>query len=193
MSQQIDSPARLDREQSLQELIARIARGEEAALGDLYDQAQSPIYALILRIVSLPHVAEEVTMDVFLQVWRQAAQYQECRGSALAWLLMLARSRALDRLRREQRNPVHQGMDFSDGFDVVDLGESPFSLAQVKQIKTRVTAAFQELPSDLQRVIQLSFYEGLSHVEIAEQLQLPLGTVKTRIRSAIGKFRQVLA
>ena len=131
-------------------------------------------------------------MDVYLQVWRQASQYQESRGTAFTWLMLLARSRALDRLRRERRGPAYDWVNFTEGFDMVDLGHSPETLAQVRQTKSKMSEILRELPAEQKRVIELSFYEGMSHGEIADKLQLPLGTVKTRIRSAIGRFRQVL-
>jgi len=193
MPQQIDVSERSDRDALWQDLIGRIADGDEAAFAQLYDQTHSPVYGLALRIVSLPSVAEEVTMDVYLQVWREASRYRQSRGAVFGWLMMLARSRALDRLRHERRSPVYHAVDFDEGHDVVDLGHSPLSLVQVKQVKSKVTEVFHELSSEQQRVVQLSFYDGLSHGEIAEKLQLPLGTVKTRIRSALGKFKQVLA
>jgi RNA polymerase sigma-70 factor, ECF subfamily len=193
MSKEIDSRDTVDRESSLQHLLDRIADGDENAFSEFYDQTRAPIYGLILRIVSLASVAEEVAMDVYLQVWRQASNYHESRGTLFGWLMLLARSRALDRLRRERRNRTYDWTDFAEGFDVVDSGHSPESLAQINLTKSRVTEVFRELPAEQRHVIELAFYEGLSHGEIAQQLKLPLGTVKSRIRSAIGRFRQVLA
>jgi RNA polymerase sigma-70 factor, ECF subfamily len=193
MSQEIGSREIVDRESSWQHLLNRIANGDENALSEFYDQTKAPVYGLILRIVSLASVAEEVAMDVYLQVWRQASNYHESRGTLFGWLMLLARSRALDRLRRERRSRTYDWTDFAEGFDVVDSGHSPESLAQINLTKSRVTEVFRELPEEQRHVIELAFYEGMSHGEIAQQLQLPLGTVKSRIRSAIGRFRQVLA
>jgi RNA polymerase sigma-70 factor, ECF subfamily len=193
MSQEIGSRKIEDRESSWQHLITRIAGGDENAFSEFYDQTKAAVYGLILRIVSLASVAEEVAIDVYLQVWRQASNYKEWRGTAFGWLMLLARSRALDRLRRERRNRIYDWTVFAEDFDVVDSGHSPESLAQINQTKSRVTEVFQDLPAEQRRVIELAFYEGMSHGEIAQQLQLPLGTVKSRIRSAIGRFRQLLA
>ncbi len=193
MSRASDSREIVDRESSLQYLINRIANGDENALSEFYDQTKAPVFGLILRIVSIEAVAEEVTMDVYLQVWRQASNYDEQRGSTFGWLMLLARSRALDRLRRERSSRIYDWIDAADGFDVVHPGHSPESLAQINQAKSRVTAAFQELSVEHRHVIGLAFYEGMSHGEIAEKLQLPLGTVKSRIRAAIGRFREALA
>jgi len=174
----------------LRELVLRIASGDEAALSVLYDQTNRFVHGLILRIVLVPANAEEVTLDVYLQVWRQAAQYQESRGTVFTWLALLARSRALDRLRSEKLSQQSTWEYFSEGFELAASGASPEQLVDVQKLQVRMAAILQELPADQKTVIQLSFYEGLSHFEIAEQLQLPLGTVKTRIRSGIHKFRE---
>lgn len=174
----------------LRELVLRIASGDEAALSVLYDQTNRFVHGLIRRIVLVPANAEEVTLDVYLQVWRQAAQYQESRGTVFTWLALLARSRALDRLRSEKLIQQSTWEYFSEGFELAASGASPEQLVDVQKLQVRMAAILQELPADQKAVIQLSFYEGLSHFEIAEQLQLPLGTVKTRIRSGIHKFRE---
>jgi RNA polymerase sigma-70 factor (ECF subfamily) len=105
-------------------------------------------------------------------------------------LALLARSRALDRLRSEKLSQQSTWEYFSEGFELAASGASPEQLVDVQKLQVRMAAILQELPADQKTVIQLSFYEGLSHFEIAEQLQLPLGTVKTRIRSGIHKFRE---
>lgn len=171
-------------------LIVSIAAGDDAALSQFYDETRQVVYGVILRIVSLPAVAEEVTMDVYLQVWRQACRYQVERGSVLSWLMLLARSRALDRLRSESVTASTISDVFTDDFDIVDQRQRPDTQAQVRQTQIRLSHLLLDLPTEQRQVILLSFYEGMSHIQISERLKLPLGTVKSRIRSAIGRFRQ---
>jgi RNA polymerase sigma-70 factor (ECF subfamily) len=192
MPRDVDTSAHEERGSSWQELVTRIAIGDESALRAFYDETRSLVYGVVLRIVSLPAVAEEVAMDVYLQVWRQASRYQQGRGSVFTWLMLLARSRALDRLRRDKADTAYAWENFADGFDMVDSGHGPERLAQARQTQARMYQTLLELPDGQRQVIELSFYEGMSHIEIAEQLQLPLGTVKSRIRSAIVKFRQAV-
>jgi RNA polymerase sigma-70 factor, ECF subfamily len=192
MPREMDTSAHEDRGSSWQELVGRIAVGDESALSALYDETRSLVYGVVLRIVSMPAVAEEVSMDVYLQVWRQASRYQQGRGSVFTWLMLLARSRALDRLRRERVEAAYTWESFADGFDLADSGRGPESFVQARQAHARMSQILQELPDAQRQVIELSFYEGMSHIEVAEQLQLPLGTVKSRIRSAIGKFREAV-
>jgi RNA polymerase sigma-70 factor (ECF subfamily) len=192
MPREMDSSVYEDRGSSWQELVRRIAAGDEFALSSFYDETRSLVYGVVLRIVSMPAVAEEVTMDVYLQVWRQASRYKQDRGSVFTWLMLLARSRALDGLRSERANTACAWESFAEGFDILDPGQGPERLAQARQTQSRMAYILQELSAEQRQVIELSFYEGMSHVEVAEKLQLPLGTVKSRIRSALGKFRQAV-
>ena len=193
MTHEIDSSVKEGRGASWQHLLPRIASGDEGAFSAFYDETKHLVYAIVLRIVSLPAVAEEVALDVYLQIWRQASRYQQDRGSAFTWITLLARSRALDRLRREKASATYLWENFAEGFDIVDPGRCPESLAQAKQTRSRMSEILQDLPAEQRLVIELSFYEGLSHTEIAGRLQLPVGTVKSRIRSAIQKFRHAVA
>jgi RNA polymerase sigma-70 factor, ECF subfamily len=144
----------------LRELVLRIASRDEAALSVLYDQTNRFVHGVILRIVLVRAIAEEVTLDVYLQVWRQAAQYQESRGTVFTWLALLARSRALDRLRSEKLSQQSTWEYFSEGFELAASGASPEQLVDVQKLQVRMAAILQELPTEQKTVIQLSFYEG---------------------------------
>jgi RNA polymerase sigma-70 factor, ECF subfamily len=172
--------------------IERMARGEHDALAELYDRHARPVYSLALRILQNQSDAEDIVQEVFSQAWRQAARYDATRGVVAAWLLTLSRSRAIDRLRARRARPEHPADDRQMS-NVVDPGFSAdLQILSAEQV-ARVRAALDALPV-LQRVaIELAYYEGLTHVEIAEQLDQPLGTVKTRIRLALGKLRDTLA
>jgi RNA polymerase sigma-70 factor (ECF subfamily) len=173
-------------------MIRRVAEGDQSAVGELYDATSRLVYGLALRILSDAGAAEEVTIDVFAQVWRQAASYDPRRGTPSAWLLTLARSRAIDRLRsgaQERRR--------AEPLEVVEAtqpssGESPEESAAEAERRALVRSALDALPREQREVIELAYFGGLSHSEIAARLDQPLGTVKTRIRLAMGRLRDSL-
>ena len=172
--------------------LARMIRGEEAAVAEIYDRHARLLYSLALRIVRRPSDAEDVIQEVFSQVWRQAGRYDWSRGTVAGWLIMLTRSRALDRLRRERGEAA--AADFDDASSsVVDPALTvDLQLVDAEQA-ARVRAALLALP-DLQRVpLELAYYEGLSQSAIAARLETPLGTIKTRMRQALLRVRDALA
>lgn len=173
-------------------VILRIANGDHSALGTLYDLHGRAVYTLALRIVGDPAEAEDVTQDVFLQVWRGAARYDKGRGAVAGWLLMMARSRAIDRIRARQARPI--GSD-SGEIAIARLadGSAGQEAAVISgQAVERLKAALQELPNTMRAAIELAYYEGLTQSAIAERLGEPLGTVKTRMRTALQKLRLAL-
>ena len=172
--------------------LRRIASGDQAAAGALYDRHARPLYSLILRIVGDEPDAEDVLQEVFAQAFRQAARYDAARGAVAAWLLTMARSRAIDRLRaRRTRIETRTG-------EVPVIEEMPTAqpdAASVMLDEERaqlVREALGSLPLLQRLAIELAYYEGLSHAEIAARLEQPLGTIKTRIRLALLKLRDVL-
>ena len=172
--------------------LERMARGDHEALAELYDRHSRLVYSLALRIIRDQGEAEDIVQEVFSQAWRQAGRYEARRGNVIAWLLNLTRSRAIDRLRGRQSRP-EAASDSLLAIDIPDLTLPVDEQLSLEGRASRVRAAMQEL-SVLQRVaIELAFYEGLTHVEIAERLELPLGTVKTRIRQGLLKLKDRLA
>ena len=174
------------------EALQRVARGDHDALGELYDRHGRLMYSLALRIVRDQGEAEDVIQDVFSQAWRQAARYDASRGTVLGWLLTVTRSRAIDRIRSRKSRPEPTA-DESALRDLPDsLVPADEQLAWAGQA-AQVRAALDGL-TILQRVaIELAFFEGLTHAEVAERLELPLGTVKTRIRQGLLTLRDRLA
>jgi RNA polymerase sigma-70 factor (ECF subfamily) len=173
-------------------LLRRIASGDQAAAGAMYDRHARPLYSLILRIVGDEPDAEDVLQEVFAQAFREAARYDTARGAVAAWLLTMARSRAIDRLRaRRTRVDTRTG-------EVQLLEELPTAqpdAASVMLDEERaqlVREALGSLPLLQRLAIELAYYEGLSHAEIAARLEQPLGTIKTRIRLGLLKLRDVL-
>lgn len=173
-------------------LIGRAARGDESALASLYDSTAALVNGLALRILRDRGAAEEVTGDVYLQVWRQAVRYDESRGSALSWLLTLARTRAIDRLRsganqRARTEPLRAA------FAIPSTAPDPEEHSHLSQRRRIVQQVLAQLPAEQRRAIELGYFGGLSHSEIAASLGEPLGTVKTRIRLGMLRLREGLA
>lgn len=188
----LGSPAAVESRQADQASLARIARGDQTAFAELYDRHARLVYSLALRILQDGADAEDIVQEVFAQVWAQAARYDASRGAVAAWMLTLTRSRAIDKLRAKRVRP-EAAADASAAESVVDSAAAQdLELLSAEQV-TRLQRALKELP-DAQRIaLELAYYEGLTHVEVASQLNEPLGTVKTRIRQAVMKLREALA
>jgi RNA polymerase sigma-70 factor (ECF subfamily) len=180
----------------MKSLIERIREGDQGALGELYDRTSALVHGLCLRILREPSAAEEVTLDVYLQVWNQAAAYDATRGNPEGWLLVIARSRALDRLRagRRVRAVEMTASDAIDRLEVEPNGTAPAPLhADTAERRRIVAAALEKVSAEEREVLGCAFYRGMSHSEIASFLRQPLGTVKSRIRSGLSKLRRSLA
>jgi RNA polymerase sigma-70 factor (ECF subfamily) len=176
----------------LASLVRRLADGDNLALSSLYDATSRAVYGLILRILGNPADAEEVTLDVYTQAWRQAARYDVLRGDPLTWLLTLAHSRAIDRLRsRAGSKRREQELDSVAEFPAPDA--DPETASATSQQAVLVRRALARLSPEQRQVIELAYFEGLTHVEIAERIRQPLGTAKSRIRLGLAKLREALS
>jgi RNA polymerase sigma-70 factor (ECF subfamily) len=179
------------RDQDWVALIKRVAEGDQSALAALYDATNRVVFGLVLRILSDRSTAEEVLLDVYTQVWRQAALYDRKRGAPLAWLMTIARSRAIDRFRSGR-------MDQQSRESLDDLGHlssnslNPEENTALSERQRLVRSALNTLSAEQREVIELAYYGGLSHSEIALRLGQPLGTVKTRTRLGMMKLREAL-
>ena len=174
------------------ELIRGAASGDQHALAALYDATSRTVYGLLLRILSDASAAEEVLLDVYEQVWRQAAQYSAERGSPLAWLTTIARSRAIDRLRRGRRE--QQNTEPLEGVVATAraFGAGADDLVMEGEVRAVVRKALDSLAPEQREVIELAYYGGMSHSEIAAARGIPLGTVKTRTRLGLMRLREML-
>lgn len=163
-------------------VLSRLLTGDHAALGEFYDRYAGLVNGLALRILRNGAEAEEVVQEVFVQIWRQAVRYDAERGSIEAWICTMARTRALDRLRRRVSRREEPGEAAPGPSDVPKTVEA-----------LAVRKALESLSEDQRKALELAYYEGLTQSEIAERLGQPLGTVKTRIRTAMMRLRDVLA
>jgi RNA polymerase sigma-70 factor (ECF subfamily) len=173
-------------------LVQAIAAGDQRALHALYAQTHRIVFTLIMRIVSNRETAEELTVDVFYDVWRRASAYDPGGGSVIGWILNQARSRAIDRSRFEQRKK-RVNDDSSDSPPVEPSVSGPQEAFAAKEQSRVLRHALLGLTPDERQAIETAFFSELTYVEVATRLNQPLGTVKTRIRSGLGKLRQVLA
>jgi RNA polymerase sigma-70 factor (ECF subfamily) len=169
-------------------LITQVAQGNERAFLTIYDRYVSRVYGLTLHILGDTMLAEEATQDTFLKLWSRARQYLADQGPLLPWLLTIARRVALDRLRLEARRPMLS--DSNDPDDAWQTIPDLESLADESRWRS-MHFAVQALHPDQRTVIEMAYYQGLSQSEIAEVLGWPLGTVKTRLRAAMEKLREV--
>jgi RNA polymerase sigma-70 factor, ECF subfamily len=173
-------------------LIARIAQGDQAAFARLYDDTSRLVYGLVLRMVHEPSAAEDVTLEVYMQVWRTASSYQASRGSVTAWLATAARTRALDWMRSRQGRLYRDGQAIDDAPELIDAATNPEEELAARQRTEVVRKAIAALPTEQREALNLGFYAGLTQSEIAERLELPLGTVKSRMRMGMIKLREAL-
>jgi len=179
------------------ELLRRMSGGDEGALGELYDLWSPRVHALVFRLVRDRDDAEEVVEEVFWQAWRQASRYDPVRGPTASWLLSIARTRALDRVRsrrRRREEPLEEELgDRGAGVAATAAAGGPVTEVEWSERRTRVLAALAELPAEQREALELAYFEGLSQTEIADRTEQPLGTVKTRTRLALRKLRERLS
>ncbi len=167
-------------------LVRLIAAGDRQAFASLYDRYASRVYALAVRMLGESMAAEEVTQDAFLKLWSRSARFDPERGNLLPWLLTIARRTALDRIRLESRRPAIAEPDEEDEWDDLPDGDSQGEEARWRSLRFEVA----KLPADQRKVIELAYYHGMTHSQIASELGLPLGTVKTRLRVGMERLRE---
>ena len=173
-------------------LLLRIAAGDLQAMSDFYDQTATPLFSVALRILGDAGEVEEVIQDVFVQIWQKAPTFDPLFGSAFHWVLSITRHRAIDRLRaRQRRARLADELQQTDAATPAPVG-SPDLDAHGAEAAAAVRAALGSLPKDQRQAIEMAFFAGLTHDDIAEALQAPLGTIKARIRRGLLKLRESL-
>jgi len=170
------------------DLLNRVARDRDrSAFAAVYDRLSPRVYGFLLKLLGNRTDADDVLQETFLQVWNQAERFDPTRANADGWMLMIARSRAADRLRKRAANklaaePVHEPA----------VSTNPGEKLEASDDATRVSAALARIPPEQGDLIRLAFYDGLTHEQIARKLGIPLGTVKTRMRAALARLREIV-
>jgi len=178
-----------EREKRWRLYLRDIARGDANSLARLYDECAATLLGLALRMMKNKPDAEEIILDVFEQVWRTAHSFDPARGSVWRWLTLLVRSRSVDRLRTVAFKRDRDRLSISDDWDLVSHEPLPDRTTIFNEERTLIKTALQRLPGEQRQAVELAFFSGLTHVEIASELGVPLGTIKTRIRAAMEKLR----
>ena len=168
-------------------LPALVARGDEQALAELYDRFGRVAYGIAVRVVRDASLAEDAVQDAFMTAWRTAASFDPARGKASTWLLTLVHRRAVDVVRREERR---RGDPLDDA--PVASGDATDESAEVREERRRVQSALAQLPPDQREALELAYYGGLTQTELAERLGVPLGTIKSRMFTALSRLRDLL-
>lgn len=177
-------------EQDWVTLVLSIAAGDQLALHALYEMAHRIVFTLVMRITANRETAEELTIDVFHDVWRRASHYDAANGTVLGWIMNQARSRAIDRQRFENRKKRSYSNDVQP---LAEAAVDPRDVIELREQGEALRSALAGLTPDERQAIETTFFAGLTHAEAAARLGQPLGTIKTRIRSGLNKLRQALA
>jgi RNA polymerase sigma-70 factor, ECF subfamily len=183
----------LEIERACAALLVQVAEGSEPALTKVYDSTSRMVYGLALRITGDPSAAEDIALDVFLHVWRKAHTYDSRRGTVSSWLITLTRSRAIDWHRSRRRSVSGTECSSESVSDLQDSGPSPEHARLQGERASLIHAALQKLAPERREAVELAYFSGLSHSEIATRTSLPLGTVKTRIRLGMMHLRELLS
>jgi RNA polymerase sigma-70 factor (ECF subfamily) len=168
------------------EIIARLYSGDEGAMASLYDRYSHVVYAVALRVLSDSTAAEDILQDVFMQLWRNPQAFNASRGSLAAWLAVIARNRAIDQLRKKR-----PGAEAAE--TVIAVDPELQNTAERNQTIEKVRTVLAGMPAEQRAALEMAFFEGLTHVEIAGKTGQPLGTIKTRIRSGLSAVRKAFA
>jgi RNA polymerase sigma-70 factor (ECF subfamily) len=170
-------------------LVQSIATGDQLALHTLYEMAHRSVFTLMMRITANRETAEELTIDVFHDVWRRASRYDAANGTVLGWIMNQARSRAIDRLRFDSRKKRSNGGDLQP---LAEVAADPSDVLELREQRVALETALAALTPGEREAIETTFFGELTHAEAAARLNQPLGTIKTRIRSGLYKLRRML-
>ena len=164
-------------------LLALVQKGDEYAMASLFDRYSKVVYSVALRVLRDPASAEDVLQEIFMQVWRNPDSFIATRGSLGGWLAVVSRNRSIDALRRKRPSEQVDDMQLASPYNLADEAERNSMMEKARSV-------IQLLPTEQRKTLEMAFFDGLTHSEIAEMTGDPLGTVKTRIRSALGTLRK---
>jgi len=165
--------------------LGQVRRGDEQAMAALFDRYSKVVYSVALRALRDPAAAEDVLQEVFMQVWRNPGGFEATRGSLGGWLAVVSRNRSIDSLRRKRPTEQVDNLALASNYNLADEAERNTMMEKARGV-------IRQLPLDQRRTLEMAFFDGLTHSEIAEMTGDPLGTVKTRIRSALLSLRKAL-
>jgi RNA polymerase sigma-70 factor (ECF subfamily) len=165
------------------ELLTRVQRGDERAMAVLFDRYSKIVYSVSLRVLRDTAAAEDVMQEIFMQVWRKPESFVSAKGSLGGWLTVVARNRSIDILRRKRPSDQVEELNLASAFNLAEDSERNL-------LMERARAGVVKLPPEQRKTLEMAFFDGLTHAEIAEMTGDPLGTVKTRIRSALLTLRK---
>ena len=178
-----------------EDLLGLVVIGRTEALEEIYDRYSRPVYSLVLGLLREPAIAEEVTQEVFLRVWLRSSSFKPLSGKAKTWILSIAHHRAIDRLRQQRHRQKESPLeDFLEG--EWQMGTEAGAVEQtaiLQEESVKIQEAMKKLPEEQRQVLMLGYFRGFTQAEISKGLNVPLGTVKTRMRLGIQKLRQSLA
>ena len=173
-------------------LLTEIAKKETGALSGLYERYSARLYGLALKILKDESLAQDVVQDIFLKVWQNADKFEKSRGSAIAWLMILCRNRSIDKLRQREKSTKRSAV-FNEELNIAtSFFENPLETVEQNELQKTMTNALSQLPQEQRTAIEMAFYQGFSQSEISDELKVPLGTIKTRIRLGMQKLRDFL-
>ncbi len=183
----------LSEEHTDEQLMAQVQRGHQSAMNALYERYSSRVYGMAMQKLAEPAEAEDATHDVFVSLWQKSSTFRPDRGNVSSWLLAIAHNQIIDRLRRKRRMAEAYRVVALDPTSVAESGtDDPQAATEQGEAAQRVRRALEVLPPEQHEVVTLSYYHGFSGSQIADRLELPLGTVKGRMRLAMGKLREEL-
>ena len=166
-------------------LLAQVERGDEQAMAALFDRYSKIVYSVALRVLRDPAAAEDVLQEIFMQVWRNPTSFTATRGSLGGWLAVVSRNRSIDALRRKRPTEQVEEMALASNYNLADEAER-------NSLMEKARGVIHLLPVEQRKTLEMAFFDGLTHSEIAEMTGDPLGTVKTRIRSGLTTLRKAL-
>jgi RNA polymerase sigma-70 factor (ECF subfamily) len=186
------TPAQVSENEFEARLISRIAEGDDSAFTALYGRYSSSLYGMAFRMMNDAKEAEDVLQEGFTYIWRKAASYDSSRSSPFAWAVMIVRNKAIDRLRVRQRLERLRDKVITEGTYYQEKDETSANEPSLRERGALVRSALQKIPQEQRQSLELSFFGGLTHEQIAERLATPLGTVKARIRRGLIRLRDLM-